>query len=137
MDLSTILTSMDVQPRPYQQRIVGKAVDLFTNRQLRSVLIDSPTGSGKTIMGLLIARVLQDRLGLRVGWVAMRRYLLAQARARRTRSAASGSALSFSRCSTVIHRRSWISLSSMRRSMTPPRAWRFCTSAFVRASFLA
>jgi superfamily II DNA or RNA helicase len=75
------LTRMDVQPRPYQQRIVAKAVDLFCDKGLRSILIDSPTGSGKTIMGLLIARALQDRLGLRTGWVAMRRYLLAQARA--------------------------------------------------------
>ena len=80
MDLDTLLTGMDVQTRPYQQRIVGKAVDLFINKQLRSILIDSPTGSGKTIMGLLIARALQDRLGVRVGWVAMRRYLLSQAR---------------------------------------------------------
>ncbi len=80
MDLNTLLIGMDIQPRPYQQRIVNKAVDLFTNKRLRSVLIDSPTGSGKTIMGLLIARVLQERLGVRVGWVAMRRYLLAQAR---------------------------------------------------------
>ena len=32
-------------------------------------------------MGLLIARQLQDRLGIRVGWVAMRRYLLGQAAA--------------------------------------------------------
>jgi superfamily II DNA or RNA helicase len=30
-------------------------------------------------MGLLAARALQEQLGLRVGWVAMRRYLLAQA----------------------------------------------------------
>ena len=81
MDLNTLLLGMDVQPRPYQQRIITKAVDLFANKQLRSILIDSPTGSGKTIMGLLIARALQDRLGVRVGWVAMRRYLLAQARA--------------------------------------------------------
>ncbi len=72
---------MDVQPRPYQQRIVRRAVDLFCNQGLRSLLIDSPTGSGKTIMGLLIARELQDCLGIRTGWVAMRRYLLAQARA--------------------------------------------------------
>jgi superfamily II DNA or RNA helicase len=78
--LRSLLPGMDVQPRPYQQRIVAKAVDLYVNKQLRSILIDSPTGSGKTIVGLLIARVLQDRLGVRVGWVAMRRYLLAQAR---------------------------------------------------------
>jgi superfamily II DNA or RNA helicase len=81
MELDTLLTSVDVQPRPYQQRIVRKAVSLFAEQGLRSVLIDSPTGSGKTIMALLIARAMQDQLGVRVGWVAMRRYLLAQAQA--------------------------------------------------------
>jgi superfamily II DNA or RNA helicase len=70
-----------VEPRPYQERIVARAVDCFCTRGLRSVLIDSPTGSGKTVMALLIARALQDRLGVRVGWVAMRRHLLAQAAA--------------------------------------------------------
>ena len=44
----------------------------------RSVLIESPTGSGKTVMGLLAARLLQDRHGLRAGWAAMRRNLLTQ-----------------------------------------------------------
>ena len=44
----------------------------------RSVLIESPTGSGKTIMGLLTARLLQERYGIRTGWVAMRRNLLTQ-----------------------------------------------------------
>ncbi|MBY0230246.1 MAG: helicase [Gemmataceae bacterium] len=52
----------------------------FTSQGVRSVLIESPTGSGKTVMGLLVARALQEALGLRVGWVAMRRYLLDQAR---------------------------------------------------------
>jgi superfamily II DNA or RNA helicase len=81
MDIQSLIASTSVQPRPYQQRIVAKAFDLFTNKNLRSILIDSPTGSGKTVMGLLIARALQDALGLRIGWVAMRRYLLEQARA--------------------------------------------------------
>jgi superfamily II DNA or RNA helicase len=49
-------------------------------RAAKSVLIESPTGSGKTIMGLMLARRLQEDEGLRVGWVAMRRNLLAQAR---------------------------------------------------------
>src|SRR3954471_14434767 len=80
MDTDALIAGTDVQPRPYQQRIVRRAVDLFRNQGLRSVLIDSPTGSGKTIMALLVARALQDALGVRVGWVAMRRYLLAQAR---------------------------------------------------------
>jgi superfamily II DNA or RNA helicase len=79
MDIDALIARTAVQPRPYQARIVKKALDLFTQQQLRSVLIDSPTGSGKTIMALLIARAMQESLGLRVGWVAMRRYLLAQA----------------------------------------------------------
>ncbi len=81
MDVCNLIAQTAVQPRPYQQRIVGKAVDLFRDKGLRSILIDSPTGSGKTVMGLLIARALQESLGARVGWVAMRRYLLAQASA--------------------------------------------------------
>jgi len=71
MDIQTLITSTTVQPRPYQQRIVAKAFDLFVNKGLRSILIDSPTGSGKTVMALLIGRALQDALGLRIGWVAM------------------------------------------------------------------
>lgn len=81
MDAAAIIQTTQVEPRPYQARIVGKAVSLFQDQKLRSVLIDSPTGSGKTVMGLLIARILQERLGLRIGWVAMRRYLLDQAAA--------------------------------------------------------
>lgn len=81
MDIQTLIASTSIQPRSYQQRIVAKAFDLFVNKNLRSILIDSPTGSGKTVMGLLIGRALQDALGLRIGWVAMRRFLLEQARA--------------------------------------------------------
>jgi superfamily II DNA or RNA helicase len=73
------MNTLTLEPRPYQQRIIGKALDFFCEKGLRSVLIDSPTGSGKTVMALAIAREMQQRLGVRVGWVAMRRYLLAQA----------------------------------------------------------
>ena len=83
------------EPRPYQARIVRRAVDLFaghaTNRRgepepvVNSVLIESPTGSGKTVMGLAIAAHLQRRHGMRVGWAAMRRNLLAQAVAENAR----------------------------------------------------
>jgi superfamily II DNA or RNA helicase len=79
-DLAELLTRTNVQPRPYQQRIVTKAIDLFTRQGLRSVLIESPVGSGKTVMGLLTAKLMQQTPGLRIGWVAMRRNLLAQAR---------------------------------------------------------
>jgi superfamily II DNA or RNA helicase len=83
MDLELLLASMNVQPRPYQQRIVRRAVSLFREQGLRSILIDSPTGSGKTVMGLLTARAMQE-VGVRVGWVAMRRNLLTQAEAENT-----------------------------------------------------
>ena len=85
MTLDDVIAGADVQPRPYQERIVRKAVDLFIKQGLRSILIDSPTGSGKTVMALLIARVMQEQLNLRIGWVAMRRYLLAQAQAENER----------------------------------------------------
>src|SRR3954447_15408319 len=80
MDVADLIAGTNVEPRPYQARIVTKALDHF-RRGLRSVLIESPTGSGKTVMGLLVARALQREFGTRVGWVAMRRYLLAQAAA--------------------------------------------------------
>ena len=80
-----------VEPRAYQTRIVRRAIDLYrgtaTDRQGRveravtSVLIESPTGSGKTVMGLAIAAWAQRTLGHSVGWAAMRRNLLAQAQA--------------------------------------------------------
>jgi superfamily II DNA or RNA helicase len=79
MDIDTLIAETAAEPRDYQRRIVGKVVDLFARQGLRSILIDSPTGSGKTVMGLLAARALQEELGVRVGWVAMRRYLLDQA----------------------------------------------------------
>ena len=71
-----LIQGTQVEPRPYQGRIVTKALDLFLNKNLRSILIESPTGSGKTVMGLLIAQGLQQALGIKVGWVAMRRNLL-------------------------------------------------------------
>lgn len=91
MELKTIIGHTQAQPRPYQERIVNKTSDMFMGRHRgsdgkiqkpsRSVLIQSPTGSGKTIMALLAARLLQEQNPeLVVGWVAMRRNLLAQAR---------------------------------------------------------
>ncbi len=78
----------NIEPRPYQTRIVGKTLDMFqgnyrngageTEPAARSVMIESPTGSGKSCMGLLIAKALQLRTGAKVGWVAMRRNLLQQ-----------------------------------------------------------
>ena len=89
--LQALLASSHVQPRAYQHRIIESAVRMFAGVQVdpggrelppaSSVLIESPTGSGKTVMGLAAAALLQRVTGARVGWVAMRRNLLAQAAA--------------------------------------------------------
>jgi superfamily II DNA or RNA helicase len=76
--VTDLIAGTAVEPRPYQGRIVSQVLDFFLHKQLSSVLIESPTGSGKTVMGLLAARGMQRAKGLRVGWVAMRRNLLAQ-----------------------------------------------------------
>ena len=79
-----------VEPRDYQSRVVKKTVELLKGQYkngagivepaARSVLIESPTGSGKTVMGHLVAKTLQQSdPDLVVGWVAMRRNLLSQA----------------------------------------------------------
>ena len=90
MRLDSIISRTKVEPRPYQRRIVSKLLDMYGGRwkgadgrievPARSVMIESPTGSGKTVMGLLGCKALQDEHpDLVVGWVAMRRNLLAQA----------------------------------------------------------
>lgn len=95
MDLDKIVEKTLLQPRPYQYRIVTKVTDMFQGRHVgangqlknasKSVMIESPTGSGKTSMALLAAKALQAEIpDLVVGWVAMRRNLLQQAEAENT-----------------------------------------------------
>ena len=90
VSITKIIARTDVEPRPYQQRIVTKVTDMFGGRYTnalghqdpasRSVMIESPTGSGKTVMGLMSSLALQEENDdLVVAWVAMRRNLLAQA----------------------------------------------------------
>src|SRR4051812_34203419 len=84
-----------LEARPYQQRIICRAVSLFHGTavdregrpepEVSSVLVESPTGSGKTVMGLSVARWMQRNLGMTVGWAAMRRNLLWQAQAENDR----------------------------------------------------
>ena len=69
--------------RPYQKRICSKVFDLFTEGDdpFKSIMIESPTGSGKTLMGLVLARMLYERHGWRCAWVTMNRELRRQAAA--------------------------------------------------------
>ena len=92
--LAPLLAHASIQTRTYQIRMIVKALSMFAGEHCnrfgqlepaaQSVLIESPTGSGKIVMGLLIAKTLQDRHNLTVGWV-MRRNLLAQAAAENVR----------------------------------------------------
>lgn len=88
--LTSILAGTQIEPRPYQTTIVTKTDDMFGGRYVngggetepsaRSVMIESPTGSGKTVMGFLTIALMRSQIpDLTVGWVAMRRDLLRQA----------------------------------------------------------
>lgn len=64
--------------REYQRLAVAQTLDFFRSGK-ESVLIESPVGSGKTIMGLLVIRQLQEiDPTLKVNWVASRRHILEQ-----------------------------------------------------------
>ena len=70
---------MNWQQRPYQQEAIAECVAQFDEGK-KSVMLESPVGSGKTFMGLEAVRKLEERMGrrLRVAWVAPRRHLLEQ-----------------------------------------------------------
>lgn len=67
-----------IEKREYQERIIGKVSNAF-NDKIDTALIESPTGAGKTIMAMSIIKQFADR-GWKIGWMAMRRELLRQAR---------------------------------------------------------
>ena len=78
-----------MEARQYQHRLITKVCQMYSGeyvngddeqpRPAHSIMIESPTGSGKTIVGLCIARIMQELHGYRCCWIAMRRNLLAQA----------------------------------------------------------
>ena len=78
MVMDELLSRVEIEPRPYQKRVIEKSVTHFLDDNISSILIESPTGSGKTVMALSTVNILQQKLGISVGWVAMRRYLLDQ-----------------------------------------------------------
>lgn len=80
-----------IEPRDYQTRIVRQITDMFAGKHrtkdgaimpsIRSIMVESPTGSGKTVIGMMAAKIIQEKSTVPLGicWVAMRRNLLAQA----------------------------------------------------------
>lgn len=89
MDFNSLITDK-IEVRPYQREVVLESFNRFMGshhdrhgRKLathKSVLIESPTGSGKTCMGMLTAKALQQLdPDLQIMWTAMRKPLLKQA----------------------------------------------------------
>jgi len=68
-----------LETRDYQIRIIERAIQAIDEGH-RHILIEAPTGAGKTVIGHLIAKALHARHGWHTGWTAMRRHLLDQAR---------------------------------------------------------
>lgn len=76
-----------LEHRPYQARIIEKTIKSYRDGN-KSVMIESPPGSGKTVMGLsIMKKIWEDPSGIldakpkdvTFGWVCMRRNLLLQA----------------------------------------------------------
>ena len=71
---------MIIEDRPYQRQCVDAVMEHFRNG-IRAVMLEAPVGSGKTIMGLMIAALLQRMSPgkkLSCAWVAPRHTLLDQ-----------------------------------------------------------
>lgn len=74
-----------IDPRPYQADTITEMATLF-RKGYTSLLIESPTGSGKTLMGLMASKQLAEEIvpeltgkctsSIRVVWTAMRSNLL-------------------------------------------------------------
>lgn len=88
--IDEVIAGSNVEPRTYQRSVTTKSVDMFNGRYkngtgqvenaARSVMIESPTGSGKTVMGHMVVKAQQmTHDDLVIGWIAMRRNLLTQA----------------------------------------------------------
>ena len=71
---------MNYEYRQYQEDAVNDCLRCFEEQKNKSVMLESPVGSGKTLMALQVIHRLQEHLGhpLKVNWVAPRRHLLQQ-----------------------------------------------------------
>ena len=72
------LVSQAIETREYQVRIIHKVMEAIKDGHT-AILIEGPTGSGKTVTGHMIAKLLREEYGWRTGWTAMRKHLLHQA----------------------------------------------------------
>jgi len=74
-----IIQQSKVQARDYQIRIISKTLTAL-QQNIRSILIESPTGSGKTLTCLIILKLLeQNHPQMKFIWTTIRHKLLKQA----------------------------------------------------------
>ena len=72
------MSNFEFEERSYQREAVDQTLGLFDSGA-ESVLIESPVGSGKTVMGLMVVQELQSRMPhLKVNYVAPRKHILEQ-----------------------------------------------------------
>lgn len=69
---------ISVEARDYQERIVVKAINMILFDNISSILVEAPTGAGKTVIALLITKILKEIKGLNTSWTTARRNLLVQ-----------------------------------------------------------
>lgn len=78
--LQQLFATTRAEARPYQERVITKSFGHFVDDEVNSLLINSPTGSGKTVMGMMTVRMMMEQFpDIGWGWCAMRRNLLTQA----------------------------------------------------------
>lgn len=75
------MTQATIHRRDYQDRIINQTTDLWLGGVIQSIMVESPTGSGKTFIGLSAVQQYKDitQTDPIVVWTAMRRHLLTQA----------------------------------------------------------
>lgn len=74
-----LIAKTKVDTREYQERVIKRVIDAI-NSGHKTILINLPTGAGKTVIALKIAQILIETKGFSIGWTCMRRTLLQQAR---------------------------------------------------------
>ena len=67
-----------IEARDYQERIIVKTINHILVDGIDSILVEAPTGAGKTVLGLTICRILKHLLGYSSSWSTARRNLLNQ-----------------------------------------------------------
>jgi len=66
-EINNLFSSISIEPRDYQTRIVQQITDMFAGKHLTkdgaftpsigSIMVESPTGSGKTVIGMMAQRI--------------------------------------------------------------------------------